>query len=54
MPEVKTDAPAYHISRGRVVVLLVLAALPVILTALTQPFLPDTVPLHYGTNGADR
>lgn len=49
----KLEPPAYRMSRARVVVLLVLAALPVLLTALAQPFLPDIVPLHYGTNGPD-
>lgn len=50
----KLEPPAYRMSRARVAVLLALAALPVLLTALAQPFLPDIVPLHYGTNGADR
>ena len=53
MTENEADAPAYRLSWARVTVLLVLAALPVVLTALAQPFLPDTVPLHYGMNGPD-
>lgn len=53
MAEDEADAPAYRLSWTRVTVLLVLAALPVVLTALAQPFLPDTVPLHYGMNGPD-
>lgn len=53
MAEDEADAPAYRLSWARVTVLLVLAALPVVLTALAQPFLPDTVPLHYGMNGPD-
>lgn len=53
MAEDEADAPAYCLSWARVTVLLVLAALPIILTALAQPFLPDTVPLHYGMNGPD-
>lgn len=53
MTENEADAPAYRLSWTRVTVLLVLAALPVVLTALAQPFLPDTVPLHYGMNGPD-
>lgn len=53
MAEDEADAPAYRLSWARVAVLLVLAALPVVLTALAQPFLPDTVPLHYGMNGPD-
>lgn len=44
-------APAYRMSRGRVALLAVLAILPVVLTALAQPFLPDSVPLHYGASG---
>ena len=47
-------APAYRMSRGRVALLAVLAILPVVLTALAQPFLPDSVPLHYGASGPDR
>ena len=47
-------APAYRMSRGRVALLAVLAILPVVLTALAQPFLPDSVPLHYGASGSDR
>lgn len=53
MAEDETDVPAYRMSRARVAVLLALAALPVLLTALAQPFLPDTVPLHYGASGPD-
>lgn len=53
MAEDEADVPAYRLSWARVTVLLVLAALPVVLTALAQPFLPDTVPLHYGMNGPD-
>ena len=49
-----TAAPAYRMSRGRVALLAVLAILPVVLTALAQPFLPDSVPLHYGASGPDR
>lgn len=49
----KLEPPAYRMSRARIAVLLALAALPVLLTALAQPFLPDIVPLHYGTNGPD-
>ena len=41
-----TAAPAYRMSRGRVALLTALAILPVVLTALAQPFLPDSVPLH--------
>lgn len=51
--ENEADAPADRMSRGRVATLFVLAALPVLLTALAQPFLPDTVPLHYGMDGPD-
>lgn len=47
-------APAYRMSCGRVALLAVLAILPVVLTALAQPFLPDSVPLHYGASGPDR
>lgn len=47
-------APAYRMSRGRVALLTALAILPVVLTALAQPFLPDSVPLHYGASGPDR
>ena len=43
--------PPYRASRGRVAALVVLAVLPVVLTAACQPFLPDTVPLHYGASG---
>lgn len=53
MAEDETDVPAYRMSRARVAVLFALAALPVLLTALAQPFLPDTVPLHYGLSGPD-
>ena len=49
-----TAAPAYRMSRGRVALLTALAILPVVLTALAQPFLPDSVPLHYGASGPDR
>lgn len=51
--ENEADAPAYRMSRGRVATLFALAVLPVLLTALAQPFLPDTVPLHYGMDGPD-
>lgn len=37
--------------RWRTVVLVVLALLPLVLTAAAQPFLPETVPVHYGLNG---
>ena len=47
-------APAYRMSCGRVALLAVLAILPVVLTELAQPFLPDSVPLHYGASGPDR
>lgn len=51
------DAPleesAYRMSRSRVATLFVLAVLPVALTALAQPFLPDIVPTHYGMSGPD-
>lgn len=41
-------------SRWRIISLVGLALLPVLVTALAQPFLPETVPLHYGTSGPDR
>lgn len=44
-------APTCTIPRARIVVLLVLAALPVLLTAAAFPFLGDTVPVHYGSSG---
>ncbi|EFV32119.1 MULTISPECIES: DUF1648 domain-containing protein [Eggerthella] len=47
----KTQTSSRH---GRVALLAVLAILPVVLTALAQPFLPDSVPLHYGASGPDR
>lgn len=37
-------APAYRMSRGRVALLAVLAILPVVLTALAQPFLRIAFP----------
>lgn len=44
-------APTCTIPRARIVVLLVLAVLPVLLTAAAFPFLGDTVPVHYGSSG---
>ena len=45
--------PTCTIPRARIAVLLVLAALPVLLTAAAFPFLGDTVPVHYGSSGPD-
>lgn len=44
--------PAWS-KRWRTIVLAALALLPLVLTAMAQPFLPDTVPVHYGLNGPD-
>lgn len=46
-------APTCTIPRARMAALLVLAALPVLLTAAAFPFLGDTVPVHYGSSGPD-
>ena len=40
--------------RWRIAVLLALAALPLVLTAAAQPFLPETVPVHFDVGGPDR
>lgn len=45
--------PTCTIPRARIAVLLVLAALPVLLTAAAFPFLGDTVPVHYGSSGPE-
>lgn len=42
-------APSKH--RGRIVLLIFLALMPVLLTAVALPFLPDIVSLHYGASG---
>lgn len=42
------------LSRGRKVVLVALALLPLLMTAVAQPFLPDTIAAHFGANGVDR
>lgn len=47
------DQPTAKPQRRRTVALVVLAVLPVVLTAAAQPFLPDTVPVHYGLSGPD-
>lgn len=47
------QAPARQ-GRWRVVVLVALAALPLVLTAAAQPFLPETVPVHFDVGGPDR
>ena len=39
---------------GRIAALIVLAALPLVVTAAAQPFLPDTVPVHFDVSGPDR
>lgn len=41
-------------SRGRKIVLVVLALLPLLMTAVAQPFLPDSVAAHFGAGGVDR
>lgn len=41
-------------SRGRIAALVVLAVLPLVVTAAAQPFLPDTVPVHFDAGGPDR
>lgn len=45
------ETPAYRAQWGKVVALAVLAALPIVLTAIALPFLPDAVPTHYGAGG---
>ena len=47
------QAPARR-GRWRIAVLLALAALPLVLTAAAQPFLPETVPVHFDVGGPDR
>lgn len=44
-------APSSRARRMRIAVLVALAVLPLALTALAQPLLPDTVPLHYTASG---
>ena len=46
-----TDAPTPPKHRGRIALMLFLAAMPVLLTAAAQPFLPDIVSLHYSAGG---
>ncbi|WP_162611014.1 DUF1648 domain-containing protein [Gordonibacter sp. An230] len=41
-------------SRKRKTVLVVLAVLPLVLTAAAQPILPDEVAVHFGVNGPDQ
>lgn len=40
-------------TQGRIITLAVLSLVPLVFTALAQPFLPETVPVHYGLNGPD-
>ena len=41
-------------SRWRIAALIALAALPLVLTAAAQPFLSETVPVHFDVGGPDR
>ena len=41
-------------SRWRIAALIALAALPLVLTAAAQPFLPETVPVHFDVGEPDR
>lgn len=53
--DAQVEGPAPHgTTRGRKIVLVVLAVLPLALTAAAQPFLPDTVAAHFGAGGVDR
>lgn len=45
--------PTARPHRRRAIILVALAVLPVVFTAAAQPFLPDTVPVHYGLGGPD-
>ena len=47
------DRPPAWSVRRRIIILAALALLPLALTAIAQPFLPDSVPVHYGLSGPD-
>lgn len=49
LPDLSPTKPRRR--RGKTAALIVLAVLPVALTAIAQPLLPDSVPLHYGASG---
>lgn len=51
--ETEESAPQ-GFSCGRKIVLVALALLPLLMTAVAQPFLPDTIAAHFGANGVDR
>lgn len=41
-------------NRAKVVILVILAVFPVVMTALVFPFVPDTIAFHFGSTGVDR